>query len=86
MKKYVCDNCGAEGTSGTISRPNGWTALNIQGYIDSRQSTRIEKDFCKDCTDERFPERNRKSGYAEELESILIDFINEEVSEAMSNA
>ena len=86
MKKYVCDNCGEEENSGTISRPNGWTALNIQGYIGGRQSARIERDFCKTCTDKRFPEGGSSTDIGEALSEVLIEFVNETVQEAMENA
>ena len=85
MKKYVCDNCGTEGTSGTISRPNGWIALSIQGYIGGRQSARIERDFCEACTDKRFPEGCSSTDIGEALSEIMIEFINETVIEAMEN-
>ena len=86
MKKYICDNCEVEETSETISRPKGWTALSIQGYIGGRQSVRIERDFCKTCTDERFPEGGSSTDIGEALSEALIEFVNEAVSEAMENA
>jgi len=86
MRKYICDNCGEEEASATISRPPGWTNLAIQGYIGGRQSQRIERDFCKDCTDKRFPEGSSTTDIGEELSEVLIEFINETVQEAMENA
>ena len=85
-KVFTCDNCGATASASNVSRPKGWTSLAISGYIRDRQSIRVERDFCKQCMEKKFPEESSKLGYAEELEGILIEFINETVQEALDNA